>query len=197
METLIPHIIFHEISVKALPGESNEALFLRARPKGYHCIPGDSGGPTMIGVTLGTYTQWVKSQGSRVKSQVTVEDLKNISYSEWLTLLKQEFWNPCKADMIRNKSIAHMLVDWRWVNGPQAVRDMQTAFSLVADGIVGPKTLAALNAPDSETVFNRLKAAREASYRKIVQRRPSQMQFLNGWLNRTADIKFSDIKYKA
>lgn len=192
METLIPHIIFHEISVKALPGEGNEALFLRARPKGYHCTPGDSGGPTMIGVTFGTYSEWVrKGNGERLKGKApTVEDLKRISYQEWLTLLKQEFWNPCKADQIHNKSIAHMLVDWRWVNGPQAVRDMQTAFSLVADGIVGPKTLAALNAPDSETVFNRLKLAREASYRKIVQRRPSQMRFYQGWLNRTNDIKY-------
>lgn len=187
METLIPHIIFHEINVKALPGESNASLFERARPKGYHCIPGDSGGPTMIGVILSTYADWRRKHG---KPTTTVEDLKAISYDEWLTLLKQEFWNPCKADQIRNKSIAHMLVDWRWVNGPQAVRNMQTAFSLVADGIVGPKTLAALNATDSETVFNRLKAAREASYRKIVQRRPSQMQFYQGWLNRTNDIKF-------
>lgn len=187
MNTLIPHIIFHELSVQAKPGESNEALFLRARPKGYHCIKGDSGGPTMIGVTLGTYSDWRKKHGNPT---TTVADLKAISYQEWLTLLKQEFWNPCKADRIRNKSIAHMLVDWRWVNGPQAVRDMQTAFSLVADGIVGPKTLAALNAPDSETVFNRLKLAREASYRKIVSNRPSQMQFYQGWLNRTNDIKY-------
>ena len=187
IENLIPHIIKWECGVTAKPGESNMALFERARKKGFANIPGDSGGATMIGVTIGTFKDWCKQKGRRTPS---INDLKAISYFEWLAILKTVFWDPCNADGINNQSIANMLVDWRWVNGKQAVRDTQICFSLVADGIVGPKTLAALNGSSASTIFNRLKYAREAAYKKIVKNRPSQQKFLSGWINRTNDIKF-------
>ena len=185
ISTLIRHIFRWECSVIARPGESMEHAYGRAAAKGVTHVKHDSGGATLCGVTLRTYTEYRRMRGQTVPTE---SDLARLGYSEWLDLLKRMFWNPCKADSIQNDRIALMLVDWRWVNGPQAVRDMQTAFSLVSDGIVGPKTLAALNALPHETVFERLKQARIRSYHKIVARRPSQQCFLKGWLNRTEGI---------
>lgn len=189
MESMVPHILRWEVGL--LPGEeklSGKALYETVARRGYHCVAGDRGGPTMCGVTIGTFQGWRRKQGKPVP---TVEDLKRLSYDEWLAILKSLFWDPCKADRIVNASVAMMLVDWRWVNGSQAVRDAQEVLGCVPDGIIGPKTLAALNASPASSVFARLKGARERSYRTIVANRPTQAKFLKGWLNRTNSIKYS------
>lgn len=195
MERMVPHILNwevgqtqEEIKNKIWDGLTPRQIYDRVKARGYHCIAGDRGEHTMCGVTLKTFREWRKKQGKPVP---TVNDLKALQYDEWLAILKQMFWDPCKADQINNQSIAQMLVDWRWVNGNQAVRDAQTVLSCVADGIVGPKTLAALNAPEPLSVFNRLKNARIRAYDKIVSRSPSQKKFHNGWLNRTNSITFT------
>ena len=189
MESMVPHILRWEVGLK--PGEeklSGKQLYDTVAGRGFHCVAGDRGGPTMCGVTLGTFTAWRRKQG---KPAPTVGDLKRLSYDEWLAILISLFWDPCRADGIANASVAAMLVDWRWVNGGQAVRDAQEVLGCVPDGIVGPATLAALNASPASSVFARLKGARERSYRTIVANRPSQAKFLKGWLNRTDSIKFS------
>lgn len=195
MEKMVPHILKWEVGQTKEEREKKiwdsltpRQIYDRVKGRGYHCIKGDRGEDTMCGVTLKTFREWRKRMGKPVPS---VEDLKALQYDEWLAILKQFFWDPCKADNIKNQSIAQMLVDWRWVNGNQAVRDAQTVLSCVADGIVGPKTLAALNAPDSLSVFNRLKNARLRAYERIVQRSPSQMRFYNGWVNRTNSIQYA------
>ena len=188
MESMVPIILSREIGLKDAERDlSADKMYESVARRGYHNLKGDKGGPTMCGVTLGTLIDWRRKQG---KPKPTVGELRVLRYSEWLAILKSVFWDPCKADSIVNQSIAEMLVDWRWVNGTQAIRDAQTAFTLVPDGIIGPKTLAALNSTPAKTVFIRLKYAREASYRKIVQRNPSQQIFLKGWINRTNSIVF-------
>lgn len=195
MERMVPHILKwevgqtkEEIKNKIWDGLTPRQIYDRVKARGYHCIPGDKGEQTMCGVTLKTFKEWKKKQGKPVP---TVNDLKALQYDEWIAILKSGFWDRCKADQISNQSIAEMLVDWRWVNGNQAVRDAQAVLSCVADGIVGPKTLAALNAPEPLSVFNRLKNARIRAYDKIVSRSPSQKKFYNGWLNRTNSIQFA------
>ncbi len=187
IEKLIPHILLWENGIAKLPEETLKQTYERAKKKGVQIVKGDMGGPTLVGVTLATFQEWRRKQGKKLPTQ---SDLAKLSYCEWLAILKNEFWNPCKGDLINNQSIANMLVDWRWHCGPQGIRSAQAAFSLVSDGIVGPQTLAVLNSTPAETVFNRLKAARERYYHKIVERRESQALNLKGWLNRTNDIKF-------
>lgn len=180
----IPHILRWEVGLR--PAEeslSPEEMFAAVAKRGFHCIPGDKGGPTMCGVTLATYRAYVNPQG-------TEAELRSLPFGRWRDILKTRFWDPCRADQIRNSSIARMLVDWRWVNGARAIRDAQTVLSLIPDGIVGPKTLAALNDPDSRGVFNRLRAARINAYNRIAGRSPSQRKFLKGWINRTDSISY-------
>ncbi|MBD5583885.1 MAG: peptidoglycan domain protein [Clostridia bacterium] len=188
IERLIPHILQWECGVTVRKGETPESAYARARAKGVTTVKGDAGGATLCGVTIGTFSDWRRRQGRPIP---TVGDLAALDYGEWLAILKSLFWDPCKADGIANQAVADMLVDWRWVNGTQAVRDAQAAFSLVPDGIVGPKTLAALNAVPARKTFERLMCMREAAYRRIVRNRPSQKKFLKGWLNRTNAIKFT------
>lgn len=193
IEKLIPHVLRWENGIVLRTGETPRQAYGRARAKGVTVTKGDSGGPTMCGVTLSTFIGWRRQQGKAVP---TVADLRQLDYDEWLAILKHLFWDPCKADCITNQSVADMLVDWRWLNGPVAVRQAQAALGVTVDGIVGPKTLAALNSTATRPclspgeVFARLQAARLRSYDKIVAAKPGQMKFYNGWVNRTNSIKF-------
>ena len=187
IENLIPHILQWENSIKTLPGEKLRQTYERARSKGVIKKKSDLGGPTLAGVTLTTFQDWRQKQG---KIRPSESDLARMTYEEWLAILKSLFWDRCSADNIESQSVANMLVDWVWHSGPLMIRKVQDIFSLKQDGVVGPKTLAALNGTPALEVFNRIKAARERYYRKIVQNRPSQGVNLMGWLNRLNDLKF-------
>ena len=198
IEIMAPHILTWEVSVSDAvrkrrdamikAGVSGRELYALLSPYGYCCVKNDSGGHTMCGVTLTTYTDWRYYNG---KPKPTVAELKALGYDEWLAILKHVFWDRCKADLINNASVALMMVDWCWLNGAvTAIRQMQSTFGLVTDGVIGLKSLAALNAAPASEVFSRLKTARLRSYDKIVAARPSQKVFYNGWCNRTNAIGF-------
>ena len=185
IEKLIPHILLWENGIKTLPGETLRQTYERARAKGVIKKKSDLGGPTLAGVTLTTFNEWRGKRGGRKGES----ELAKMYYDEWLAILKSLFWDRCNADNIKSQSVANMFVDWVWHSGPGVIRKVQDIFSLVQDGIVGPKTLAALNTIPAQTVFNRIKAAREQYYRKTVANRPSQSVNLKGWLNRLNDLK--------
>lgn len=198
IEIMAPHILTWEVSVNDAvrkkrdamikAGASGRELYALLSPYGYHNIKGDSGKDTMCGVTIATFTDWRYYNG---RPKPTVAELKALKYDEWLAMLKHVFWDRCKADQINNSSIALMMVDWCWLNGATtAIRQMQSAFGLATDGIIGPKSLAALNTLPASVTFGRLKTARERSYDRIVKARPSQQVFYNGWMNRTRSIGF-------
>lgn len=152
--------------------------------------PNDKGGATNKGVTIGTYTFYRKFKGLPAP---TVEDLNNITSDEWMDILKTLYWNKWRADEIRNQSIANLLVDWYWGSGVYGIKYPQRVLGVTADGIVGVKTLAAINDyPDQEELFQKLWDRRKKHFEDIVKRDPSQKVFLNGWMNRLNDYKFEE-----
>lgn len=52
------------------------------------------------------------------------------------------------------------------------------------DGVLGPRTLAAVNATPAEMFKSRYALAKLARYRDIVTRDRTQLKFLLGWINR-------------
>lgn len=146
--------------------------------------PVDLGGATNKGVTIGTFRKFYGQDKS-------IEDLKNITDEQWLAIFKDGYWNPWKADDINNQSIANICVDWAWASGTQtSIKQVQKILNVSIDGIVGPKTLYAINAGCQEKLFNQIKEARIEFVNNIVNRRPAQKKFLRGWLNRINDFKF-------
>ena len=150
--------------------------------------PNDKGGATNKGITIGTYTYYRKVKGLPAP---TVEELKNITTDEWMDILKTLYWDKWKADSINNQSIANLLVDWHWGSGVYGIKYPQQVLGVAADGIVGVKTLSAINDyPDQEELFQKLWNRRKQHFEDIVKRDPSQKVFLKGWMNRLNDYKF-------
>jgi hypothetical protein len=183
-ELLVPHLIRWEAGVLRRKQETVEELFLRALDKGY-CV--DEGGPTMIGVTLTTYTEYCKREGLKKPG---VEDLKQIPLSHWMDISKTMYWDVCRADLIRSQSVANMLVDWAYNAGNRnAVKGVQRVVNAVEDGKMGPKTLEAINARDAHALFEALREARLAYYDNVVEHAPQKKRYLEGWRNRTNNLK--------
>lgn len=152
--------------------------------------PVDKGGPTMKGVTLATYTIYCYSKGRPTPTQ---KQLKAITKDEWEDIFKSMFWDKWKADEIKSQSIANLLVDWTWTSGQPGIKYPQQVLGVVADGKVGPKTLAALNNyPNQKELWQKLWNRRKKHFEAIVTANPSQKKFLKGWLNRLNDMKWID-----
>ena len=89
VDKLIPTIIKWEAGTTG-EGLTNKELFEKARIKGFANDPVDSGGATMVGVTLATFKEYRKR---KKKPTPTVKDLKAITYEEWRDILKTMFWD--------------------------------------------------------------------------------------------------------
>ena len=59
--------------------------------------------------------------------------------------------------------------------------------------MVGPKTLAAINARDPKELFYRLWKRREQYINNICEKNPSQKKFRKGWMNRLEAIRYGSI----
>ena len=189
VENIVPFILKWETGTTGI-GLTNEQLFEKAKLKGFANDPDDLGGATMCGVTLATFAEYCRRKGYPLP---TIVRLKAIKYKEWLEILKTMFWDKWKADQINNESIALILVDWVWGSGKYGITIPQKAIGVTADGIVGPKTIAAVNAKDPKQLFDLIRKERLAYIERICRSRPANLKYKRGWLNRLNDIKFKGV----
>lgn len=139
---------------------------------------------TMQGITLATY----RSYYGNTK---TCADLKKITESQWNNIFTKGYWNKWSADNIKNQSIANLLVDWLWTSGIYGIKYPQEVLGVTVDGVVGPKTLAAINDyPNQKELFQKLWNRRKKHFETIGK--GNNAKFLVGWLNRLNAFKYTD-----
>lgn len=179
--------------------------FLLKWEGGFVNDPTDRGGATNKGVTISTYEAYCRKNGL---PRPTVEQLKNIPDAHWREIVKTMYWDRWHADDINSQKVANILVDWVWASGINGIKKPQALLGVKADGIVGDKTLSAVNFADPEELFtaiyqervkfiNAIVARSVAAYEKKIGRKATekellkytQKRFKKGWLNRLLDIK--------
>lgn len=176
---------------------------------GYVNDPLDRGNATNMGVTIGTWK--LIGYDKNGDGVIDEKDIRLLSKDDFKFVL-QKYWDKWKADQINNQSVANILVDWYWMSGKWGiVIPQRDILKVAADGIVGPKTIAAVNAMDPEKLFTAVKNARIKFYNDIVaksvkgyekkigrkstqaeQLKNTQMRFFRGWINRLNDIKYEE-----
>ena len=67
----------------------------------------------------------------------------------------------------------------------QAVRLLQRALGVVADGAIGPNTMKAINEADTKKLIDDFSAQKELFYRSL----GTFATFGKGWLRRVAEVK--------
>lgn len=158
--------------------------FIKSWEGGFSNHPNDRGKETNMGVTISTFRQVFG--GSK-----TVDDLKRMTYQQWTFIFRKFYWDKWHADDIRDQSVANLLVDWCWASGRYGITVPQALLGVKVDGVVGAKTLAALNGykAGQSALFKALWSDRKAFF-EMVARKPGQGVFLRGWLNRLNGIKY-------
>lgn len=179
--------------------------FLLKWEGGFVNDPTDRGGPTNKGVTLATYEAYCRQKGL---PRPTVERLRDIPDDHWRDIVKTMYWDRWQADDIHSQKVANILVDWVWASGAHGIKKPQALLGVKADGIVGARTLSAVNFADPDQLFDALYKERVKFINAIVARsvtayekklgrkatdsellKHTQKRFLKGWMNRLAGLR--------
>lgn len=167
------------------------AQFILSFEGGFVNDPKDRGGATNRGVTIGTWrSQGYDKNGDGV---IDVKDLRLITAEDATRIMRRNYWNRYRADSINDQSVANILVDWLWLSGRWAIVLVQEMLGLKADGIVGPKTIAAINSVSPAALFVRIKDRRVRYIDDLIKRKPSQKHFENGWRRRLDAIRYGSM----
>lgn len=149
---------------------------------------GKTGWHTNKGIT---YQNWVLNFG-RSKD----DRFFKMNTEDWAKITKSKYWDKWKADQIISQKVANILVDYVFNSGSHGIKNVQKLVGVNPDGVVGPKTLDAVNKQSEKEFLTRLYNERYRFYDAIIRSNPTQAKFKNGWYNRVKDLKSFNDKLK-
>ena len=147
-----------------------------------HTVEHDRGGMTYAGIARKMNPHW-PGWAFIDRGDTPPSDLVRSFY-------RDGWWNPLAGDDIADQNVAFTL--YSFATNSSAYKAPKTAIKLAQivvgttpDGVMGPKTMGAINLMDPELFLTRYALARMARYAQIVTNDRTQLKFLLGWLNRT------------
>ncbi|MFE8118109.1 type VI secretion system tip protein TssI/VgrG [Brenneria goodwinii] len=172
------------------------AIILR-HEGGYKNDPEDPGDPTNKGISWPTWTKYAKED---IGVEPTLDNLKKITTQQAEIIYKKRYWDPSGFNNIKDPKLALMSYDWTITSGgagKQIQKLLNTEFggNLSTDGVIGPKTIEAMNnVADSEFLTTRISEIRKDYYKLLVEKKPINKKYIDGWLNRVDDCLSMEIK---
>ncbi len=153
---------------------------------GYSNHQNDPGGPTKYGITLKTLARWRHVP----PETLTPSDVQAVTRDEAKAIYKRWYWDAVHGDHIDRLVTATILFDMAILMGAgTAVRIAQKALNrachgLTVDGLIGPKTVAALNECGVKTFVLTFKLEAAAHIDTLLKSHPDLGVFHDGWKNR-------------
>jgi lysozyme family protein len=142
-----------------------------------HTVPGDRGGQTYAGIARNFHPRW-PGWAFVDRNETPPTEMVREFY-------RVEFWDRMRCGQLKPRTASH-LFDFGVNAGIRtAVRLAQVVAGATPDGVIGPRTVDALNAMDETEFEMAYTIAKISRYAEIVNRDRSQSKFLLGWVNRT------------
>jgi lysozyme family protein len=149
---------------------------------GYSDDPYDPGGPTNFGITLKVYAAYTGRTLEATSRARLKDELRAIRPETVRAIYRARYWGPAEcASLAPGLALFHFDAAVNHGVGT-AIRSLQEAVHVEADGEIGPITRSALRASDPRDVIARYAAIRKRRYRAL----PHFWRFGRGWLNRVA-----------
>lgn len=161
-------------------------------PKFITRIIGHEGGYTADPQDSGNWTGGVIGKGQLKGTKFGIAantygdlDIKNLTQEQAIAIYERDFWRKPKLDQLP-PAVGFQVLDAS-INhgGRRAVQFLQRAVGVLDDGVLGPKTIAAVAAADPAKVINSLMAQRTLLY----QQHPKFDRYGKGWLARLEQNK--------
>lgn len=161
--------------------------------------PDDPGGATNFGISLRFIHQNLPQSLKDMidlddDGVISVEEIRNMKVEVARNIYLVCWWEKYQYAQIENQDLATKVFDLAVNMGaPQAHKLLQRAIRasgvyLVDDGILGPKTFAAidcLNALGSDdAILSGLRSEAAGFYRLLIAKKPTLQKFEKGWLSR-------------
>lgn len=150
---------------------------------GYVWHPSDPGGETNFGIT--------DRLDGKVDGLIDVDGddfgdipVRRLTEDQARIIYRRKFWNKMYGDLIKSQQVAEILFDGFVNMGRNGIKVMQRVLGVVDDGVIGSKTLSAINVYPAKELFDLYKGARIEYYNDLAERKPAMKVFLKGWLNR-------------
>lgn len=144
---------------------------------GYVDHPKDPGGATNRGVTLGTLSDWLGRPATKA-------EVKALTVADVAPIYRAKYWNAVKGDDLP-AGVDLIVFDLAVNSGPRrAARFLQEVVGAAADGVIGPATIAKVNALPPLAVIDGMAERRERFYRGL----GTFQTFGKGWMKRLADV---------
>lgn len=164
---------------------------------GYANNPDDNGGETYAGVARNFWPAW---PGWRMVDDIVAQHPANLNaalranadlQTEVECFYEQNFWDAVSLGALNSQQLANQLFDTAVNMGIgtascflQEAINVLNPNTVIVDRQVGPRTLAAANAADTEALYNAVIALRRQRYLAIIRLNPSQAQFEDSWMSR-------------
>jgi len=164
----------------------------------YENVPGDLGGPTKWGVTIGRLAtiKGVKlpKAGTAAYNRL-VEDLKALTPDEIKAIYKRDYWDAVRGDDLP-PGVDFAVADFGLNSGPsRAAKYLCRCLGKAQSGTLNNEVIQAANRSDAADLVNAYCDARAAFLTQIAV--GTQAKFRKGWLNRVADVRKRSLKLVA
>ncbi len=163
---------------------------MMAHEGGYVNDPDDPGGETYKGVARKIHSKWngwtnvdmLKRQtGFPANLDKDLELQSAISDFYRIT-----FWDRMKGDQISDQEVASSIFDFGVNAGMGTSASLaQLVIGAKTDGVIGPKSIEALNSFSPEHFLSAFTVAKIARYISIVKKRPTSRKYFYGWICRS------------
>lgn len=150
---------------------------------GYNNHPSDPGGATNYGITLKVAQGFGSMADFNNDGVVNAADMKVMPLVFALKVYETNYWNPLFNSF--PQPVADKVLDMAVHMGPsRAAKLLQQALGLTADGVVGPRTVAAVGACSPAETRVTIRVLQRAFYTALIKKTPSLFIFRNGWMTR-------------